>query len=500
MRMHCRAEWGVAVLGTLALMAALVVPELTVGPHTPANATAATAETAPRSTAAEQPNIVLILTDDMRADELALMPNVRRLLVQKGTRYTNAISPHPLCCPARAELLTGQFGQNNGVQHNHGPWGGYQALRQPENTVAAWLQDAGYLTSHHGKYLNGYEESPAAQEPGWSRWDAQIEGMYSYDQIAVFADGDRIEGEYITHIIVRRTNRTLGSFSRTGKPFLTVINHVGPHGAGLPRKRSYSPVFEAQYGDSFTNLMPPSYSDPSFQEEDISALPENLQGRLIRPGALVRLARSRARALQSVDAAVAATIHRLARLGELRHTYVVFASDNGFQIGEHRLRGKNLPFDESFDVPLVIRGPGIPAGKRIDEPVTLVDLAATFLDWAGGVPAGRPLDGLSLREIGDRHPRDTLLVQIGDSTDDSTDGWKYRGVTTRRYLFAVHAGDPTVGVLFDRQRDPHATVNQFNRRAYAKIRRELLQRTRELVACSGQDECNQEFGPLPGPS
>ena len=215
---------------------------------------------------------------------------------------------------------------------------------------------------------------------------------------------------------------------------------------------------------------------------------------------LVDLARARARALRSVDDAVARTIARLRETGELRHTYVVFASDNGYQIGEHRLSGKNLPFDESFDVPLVIRGPGIPAGKRINEPVTLVDLAATFLDWAGGVPAGRPLDGLSLREIGDRHPRDTLLVQIGDSADDSTDGWKYRGVTTRRYLFAVHAGDPAVGILFDRQRDPHATVNQFNRRAYAKIRGELLQRTRELVACSGRDECNQEFGPLPGPS
>ena len=112
MRMHSRAEWGVAVLGTLALMAALVVPELTVGPHTAANATAGAA---PPSTAAEQPNVVLILTDDMRADELGQMPNVRRLLVQKGTTYTNALSPHPVCCPARAELLTGQFGQNNGV-------------------------------------------------------------------------------------------------------------------------------------------------------------------------------------------------------------------------------------------------------------------------------------------------------------------------------------------------------------------------------------------------
>jgi N-acetylglucosamine-6-sulfatase len=130
----------------------------------------------------------------------------------------------------------------------------------------------------------------------------------------------------------------------------------------------------------------------------------------------------------------------------------------------------------------------------------VVDLAATFLDWAGGVPAGRPLDGLSLREIGDEHPRDTLLVQIGDSADDDdTDGWKYRGVTTDRYLFSVHAGNPTVGLLFDRELDPHSTVNRFDDPAYAEVRRELLARTRELAACSGVADCNREFGALPEP-
>jgi N-acetylglucosamine-6-sulfatase len=336
------------------------------------------------------------------------------------------------------------------------------------------------------------------EEPGWTRWDTQIGGEYTYDRWALFADGDRFEDEYITHVIRRRSNQTLGRFSRHGGPFFTIINHVAPHGASSPVGWTL-PRAERKYRDAYADLLPPSYGHPAFQERNVRDLPPDLQRPLIPTGRLVELARARVRALRSVDDAVARTIVRLRETGELHNTYVVFASDNGYQIGEHRLSGKNLPFDESFDVPLVIRGPGIPAGKRIDEPVTLVDLAATFLDWAGGVPAGRPLDGLSLREIGDRHPRDTLLVQIGDSTDDSTDGWKYRGVTTRRYLFAVHAGDPTVGVLFDRQRDPHATVNQFNRRAYAKIRGELLQRTRELVACSGQDECNQQFGPLPGP-
>jgi arylsulfatase A-like enzyme len=300
-------------------------------------------------------------------------------------------------------------------------------------------------------------------------------------------------------VIRRRSNSTIAGFSRDNGPFFTLINHLAPHSA-LSSGTWGPPRAEPKYRDAYPDLLPPSYGDPAFQESKVGDLPPDLRGPRLHTRALIRLTRARARALRSVDDAVERTIGRLRKSGELSNTYVVFTSDNGYQIGEHSQKGKNLPFDESFDIPLVIRGPGIPAGERIGEPVTLVDLGATFLDWAGGVAPGRPLDGLPLREIGDRHPRDTILVQIGDSAADSPDGWKYRGVTTHRYLFVVHAGDPTVGLLFDRQRDPYATVNQFDRPPYASVRKELLRRTLALVECSGQAECNREFGPLPKPA
>ena len=78
-----------------------------------------------------RPNVVVILTDDMRADDLRYLPKTRRLLVDRGVRFSNAISPHPMCCPARAELVTGQYGQNNGVRHNTGRVGRRQAAAQP---------------------------------------------------------------------------------------------------------------------------------------------------------------------------------------------------------------------------------------------------------------------------------------------------------------------------------------------------------------------------------
>ncbi len=183
----------------------------------------------------------MILTDDMRADELERMPNVRRLLVRKGTSYTNALSPHPVCCPARAELLTGQYGQNNGVQDNQGPWGGYQALDQPHNTVAAWLQGAGYLTSHHGKYLNGYRRVSSPEEPGWTRWDTQIGNSTPTTDWMQFVDGDEFQGEYVAHVIRRRSNSTIARFSRNGGPFFTIINHLAPHSALSRRHLGASP-------------------------------------------------------------------------------------------------------------------------------------------------------------------------------------------------------------------------------------------------------------------
>ena len=124
------------------------------------------------------PNIVLITTDDQTVTDLAKMPITRRLLKEQGVTFSG-ISPHPLCCPARAEILTGQFAQNNGVRGNVGSQGGYQAL-DTSSTVATWLRDAGYQTAFMGKFLNGYQgasiNDPA---PGWDEWHPTVAGAYN---------------------------------------------------------------------------------------------------------------------------------------------------------------------------------------------------------------------------------------------------------------------------------------------------------------------------------
>ena len=179
------------------------------------------------------------------------MPNVRRLLVRKGTSYTNALSPHPVCCPARAELLTGQYGQNNGVQNNKGRWGGYQAAR-PAPQHGRCLAAEGRLPDLAPRQVperlpaRGAHPRNRAGPAGTPRSAAS----YSYDGWTQFVDGDEFQGEYIAHVIRRRSNSTFASFLRSGGPFFTVINHVAPHARSAPRHLVASPL-ERKYRDAY---------------------------------------------------------------------------------------------------------------------------------------------------------------------------------------------------------------------------------------------------------
>ncbi|HYG92924.1 MAG TPA: sulfatase-like hydrolase/transferase [Nocardioides sp.] len=442
-----------------------------------------------------QPNVVLVLTDDMRADDLRYLPKVNRLLVDQGVRFSNAISPHPLCCPARAGLFTGQYAQNSGVQHNAGAWGGAQALLDRDSNIGAWLTTAGYQTAYHGKFLNGWEEerwTPA----GWTRWDPLVSGIHSYKR-GEFLDGDTYEGEYVAGVMSERSERTIGQLSRSGAPFLSIINHVAPHvtvvGDNLPDS-------ERKYRRHYRDAKPPWLGTRAFDERHVRDLPDDLRFRHVRRGTTIELFRARLRALRSVDDAVASLVRRLDRLGELDETYIVFTSDNGLGMGEHRADRKNILFDETLDVPLVVRGPGVPRGRTVHDLVSLVDLPATFVDWAGAEP-GRPLDGASLAGVlrGRGLDRDTLLVQTGDERVNSTPGWNYRGVTTDRFLYGRKIDQPGVGILFDRLRDPLALVNRYGDPDYRRVQRELERRTDLLEECSGELLCNRQFGRVPPP-
>ena len=178
----------------------------------------------------------------------------------------------------------------------------------------------------------------------------------------------------------------------------------------------------------------------------------------------------------------------------LDETYIVFSSDNGYSLGEHRFVGKDVLTDEALQVPLLVRGPGIAPGSTSDLPVTLVDLPVTFADLTGVTPQWQ-VDGTSLAPtlLGDDQVfRDTTLIQTGRTLGD---GWSHRGVRTDRYLYGT---DGTDGFLYDHLLDPDEQLNLIDDPAYAAVRSALELRRTELVTCAGWT-CNQEFGPLPEP-
>lgn len=149
-----------ALLG-LALLALLALP-----------AFAATASARPGGAGkGTQPNILVVMTDDMAQTDLQFMPTVRRKLAQKGTKFTNAIDSFPLCCPARATFISGQYPHNHGVIGNFAPYGWY-GMKSRGNTLPAWLDDAGYRTAAIGKWLNGYGALDAHGEvpKGFDTW------------------------------------------------------------------------------------------------------------------------------------------------------------------------------------------------------------------------------------------------------------------------------------------------------------------------------------------
>ena len=153
---------------------------------------ASTAQARPSSADKDgRPNILVVMTDDMSAADLKLMPNVRKLLAKKGTTFADAVDSFPLCCPARATFITGQYAHNHGVKGNFAPYGWY-GMKDRKNILPAWLDDAGYRTALIGKWLNGYGALDAHGEipNGFDIWRGLLDvSAYDYSNFVMNANG-----------------------------------------------------------------------------------------------------------------------------------------------------------------------------------------------------------------------------------------------------------------------------------------------------------------------
>lgn len=432
--------------------------------------------------AAGRPNIVLITTDDMAATDLAWMPKTLSLLRDEGVQVNDFLSNHPLCCPARAQIFTGQYGQNNGVHTNGGRYGGYRSLVDKNNHVGSWLAASGYRTAFVGKHLNGWAET-AHHQRGWTIFDPYFRGVLRPEDITTFNNGrpKRYTGIHTSDLTGRLSVRYIERLAATGKPFFLWSSYTAPHKMVVNGVEGL-PVPARRHRSLYSDVVAPSISSPSFNEEDVSDKPAYVRGKtLASPRYMTKNHRARIRTLRSVDDQVAATLSALRRAGELSNTYVFFTSDNGYMLGEHRLRTKNFPYEESLQVPLLVRGPGLAGGATRSETYGLVDLAPTFVDLAGAT-SRRRLDGRSMMDtLRTGAPgRADVLIQTARKAQKTP--WWWRGVRSSRYTYVETGG---FRELYDRVEDPWQLKNVADDPAYAEVLEQLEARLAQLRDCAG---------------
>lgn len=461
---------------------------------------------APALQVVERPHILLITTDDQRADEMDPMPVVRRELVAAGTTFTRAYAPFPLCCPARATLLSGQYPHNHGVLGNQTPQfplGGYVAF-DTSSSLATWLQDAGYQTAFVGKFINNYGAvKPVLVPPGWEDWHATVSGgNYFSTRLRESTTGANpvtrlYENQYQADLYADLATDIIRRRVDAGRPLFLNVSFFGPH-SGAPREPDdptlSTPAVAPRHRDAYAGTpLRRTEHDPSFNEADVTDKPAYVRKRGPLGAALqaqmTELYQQRLESLMAVDEAVDEILQALEAAGVLDETLVVFTSDNGYMLGEHRIHaGKTVPYEPSARVPFVVRGPGFPAGVERSQPVTLVDVAPTLLHAAGGT-AGLPMDGTALQPYAEdpTHGTDrTVVIEAGPRS--TTDGapYHYRGLRTSRWLYVEYHETGEVE-LYDLLVDPYQEVNRARDPAYATERQQLADRLATLQDCSGED-------------
>jgi N-acetylglucosamine-6-sulfatase len=487
-----------------------------------------------------KPNVIMFTTDDQTVRDLVAMPKTQALIGSQGANFPHAYVSMALCCPSRVTVQTGQYAHNHHVMGNTPPQGGYSQFND-RNDLPVWLQTVGYRTIHVGKMPNGFgiETNETYVPPGWGPFSngngtgefyAFIKPNSSYfgfslDENGVLKqyDPDEYQTDVYADIAVDRIQSHFTKHS--GSPLYMQVQFFAPHDPATPA---------ARHAGAFATA--PLPIDESFNEKDVRDKPGWI--RAIRRFGFGLISKIQARyqrrleTLLSVDDAIERIVNELAARGELGNTYLIFTSDNGFMQGQHRLhQGKFAPYEASIQVPLMIRGPGIPPGGQPRALVWNGDITSTILQAAGAQP-GLPQDGRSLLPYArDPNLRSTrpILIETGPPGATNEPGTpvsaaskrvhfskyvknldqdhtaqiaravvapRYRAIRTGRYLLVKYSDGSRE--LYDLTRDPLELKSKYKDSRYFPVRKFLLKKLKALVECQGST-CTTEIGKPPKP-
>jgi choline-sulfatase len=431
---------------------------------------------------AKRPNILFICSDQhsykytgYAGHPLVKTPNLD-MLAREGTAFTSAYSGAPVCVPGRASLMTGMFASDVGSYCNSTVWDG---------TYPVWgtyFKDNGYDTRAFGKLdLDDTRPMgfPATAEQNGHRHNPDITSLFRMPLAYRVNEREQINGHarnsYNGHDL-RITEEAIdfitGESQKLDKPWLMYLGYIKPH----PPFVALQKFFDQYYPDHV------DVPEPSEEElENMSPVYQQLRHYkgIATPIDNDKMKRARAGyygMISELDELIGRVILALKESGQYNNTIVIYTSDHGESLGDHGLWLKNNLYDCAIRVPLIIKGPGIPADKKIDMPVSQIDLTPTLLDL-GTINRPSYLRGKDLDRFfkGEARTSDNVVYAENHSEGNCTGSFMIRKGDWK-YIYFSYYND----LLFDLKNDPGETRNLADSAKYAKViedmKKELFER------------------------
>lgn len=444
-----------------------------------------------------QPNIVFILIDDLRWDELRISghpyiktPNIDRI-GKEGALFRNAFMTTPLCSPSRASFLTGQYAHTHGITDNVDRSAASHRLR----TFPRLLHDSGYETAFIGKWHMGNDDKP---RPGFDRW-VSFKGQGTYLNPDINEDGKSIKpAGYTTDIL----NNYAVEFIRRRheKPFLVYLAHKAIHpevtqnddgSVDLSAAEHFIPA--PRHENAFSGVEIPRRANygrvpvgkPALLRQ-IGNLPPLGPGTATPDQAIIE----RQRTLLAIEDGVGEILKTLEETNQLDNTVLVFTSDNGYFYGEHGLSvERRLAYEESIRMPLLVRYPKlIKPGTIRNELALNIDLAPTLLSLAG-VPVPADLQGRSLTPLlrgGRTAWRDSFLIEYySDKVFPRIVKMGYKAVRDERWKYIHYLELDGMDELYDLGNDPYEMMNVIDQPASQTRLRRMKRELNRLLERTG---------------
>jgi N-acetylglucosamine-6-sulfatase len=450
----------------------------------------------------QRPNIVFVLVDDLRWDEVGCMghpfvktPHIDRI-AREGVLFRNAFATTPLCSPHRACILTGLYAHGHGITDNTDR----SAQSHRLVTFPRLLHDQGYATAYVGKWHMGVDDSP---RPGFDRW-VSVQGQGRYHDTRLNIDGTVVQSKgYVTDVFNDHAVEFIER--RHDKPFLLYLAHKAVH-----------PDLEQRPDGSISDpsagkFEPAERHRNMYANEPVPRRP-NVRDNLAGKPALQRkignlpplgpatgtddeTVRNRLRMLMSVEDGVGRILAALEAKGELDNTLVVFTSDHGYFYGEHGLSvERRLAYEEAIRVPLLVRYPKlIKAGSMREQFVLGIDLCPTFLEL-GDAAELAGLHGRSLVPMLKGDPaelRDSFLIEYySDRVFPRVLTMGYQAVRTKRHKLIRYRELEGMDEFYDLEADPYEMRNLIgdavHRGTLAEVQAELGRLLHESGAAAGK--------------